>query len=81
MRYSGRWMSIVDDRVLEYLAENDPSPPKTIKEEGKIPYTRQYVAERCRELASRGLVQNLGNGVYRITDDGNRYLKGELSTG
>jgi len=74
-------MSIVDDRVLEYIQENGSGSPKKMKEQARIPYTPEYVAERCRELANRGLLQHLGNGVYVITDDGERYLNGELDAG
>lgn len=81
MRYSGRWMSIVDDRVLEYIKENGSGSPKKMKEEARIRYTPEYVAERCRELAERGLLQHLGNGVYVITEAGEQYLEGELDTG
>ena len=78
MRYSGRWMSIADDRVLEFLDESGPAAPKRMKEEGRIPYTRQYVAERCRTLADHGMIRPLGNGVYEITEVGEAYLAGEL---
>lgn len=70
-------MSIVDERVLEYLSENDPSAPKKIKEQAGIPYTREYVGERCIALADHEFLQPLGNGVYRITDRGRAYLAGE----
>lgn len=80
MRYSGRWMSLVDDRVLEYLREHGTGSPKRMQEEGRIRYTPEYVAERCRTLAAYGLVRPLGNGVYELTDDGERYLAGDLDT-
>nr|WP_318569428.1 hypothetical protein [Salinigranum marinum] len=52
-----------------------------MKEEGKIRYTPQYVAERCRELTKHDLLQHLGNGVYVITEKGEAYLAGDLDTG
>jgi hypothetical protein len=51
------------------------------KEEARIRYTPEYVPERRRELANRGLLQHLGNGVSVITEDGERYLNGEFDTG
>lgn len=81
MRYSGRWMSLVDDRVLEYLRDHGSGSPKKMQEEGRIRYTPEYVAERCRLLAEYGLVRHLGNGVYQLTEDGEAYLDGELDTG
>lgn len=80
MRYSGRWMSIVDDRVLEFLAENETGTPTQMKREGKIRYTPEHVARRCRELDDKGLIVNLGNSVYSITEEGEAYLQGELDT-
>lgn len=74
-------MMLVDDRVLEYLNEHDAGSPQKMKEEGKIRYSPQYISQRCKELAKRGLVKHLGNAVYVITDDGERYLAGELDTG
>ncbi len=80
MRYSGDWMSLVDDRILEYIHEQESGSPKKMKDEGRIRYSRQHIARRCRKLAEKGLLTHLGNGVYVITDEGEAYLKGELDT-
>lgn len=80
MRYSGDWMSLADDRILEYIREHGSGSPKEMKVEGRIRYSRQHVARRCKELARRGLLEHLGNGVYVITEAGERYLEGELDT-
>ncbi|WP_283403826.1 phage repressor protein [Halorubrum sp. DM2] len=80
MRYSGDWMALVDDRVLEYLRENGSGSPTEMKEEGPIRYSSQYIGRRCKKLKENGLVQHLGNGVYIITDDGEAYLDGRLDT-
>lgn len=80
MRQSGKWMTIVDDRVLEYIQENKHGSPKEMKDNGPIPYSRAYIAERCRKLADHGLLQPVGNGVYIITDRGEAYLAGDLDT-
>jgi len=73
-------MSIVDDRILEYILENEHGAPKEMKEEGPIRYSRAYIARRCQELADHGLLKPVGNGVYVITDRGEAYLDGELDT-
>jgi len=73
-------MTIVDDRVLEYIQEHEHGSPTEMMEEGPIRYSRQYIAERCRELANHGLIKNVGNGVYVITERGERYLDGEIDT-
>ena len=78
MRYSADWMVLADDRILEHLSEVETDTPKGMAEEGEVRFSRQYIGERCRKLADYGLVQHLGNGVYRITEDGKDYLTGKL---
>lgn len=78
MRYSADWMTIADDRILEYLSTVDTSTPKKMADSGDVRFSRQYIGERCRKLADYEMVQHLGNGVYRITENGVQYLEGEL---
>jgi len=80
MRYSGDWMTLVDDRILEYVRENGSGSPTEMQKNAPIRYSRPYVHKRCKELTKRGLLEHLGNGVYVITDDGEAYLDGELDT-
>jgi predicted transcriptional regulator len=78
MRYSADWMVLADDRILEYLSQTETSTPKKMADSGDVRFSRQYIGERCRKLAEYGLVQHLGNGVYRITEEGRQYLEGDL---
>jgi len=80
MRYSGDWMSLADDRILEYIRENDSGSPTEMKREGKIRYSANHIGRRCQKLAKKGLLRHLGNGVYVITEDGEHYLDGKLDT-
>ncbi|OYR84760.1 winged helix-turn-helix domain-containing protein [Halorubrum sp. E3] len=80
MRYAGGWMTAADDRILEYLSENETGSPAKMKREGPIRYSRQQINRRCKRLAEEGLVRHLGNGVYVITEDGEAYLEGRLDT-
>ena len=73
-------MVIADDRILEYIREHEHGAPTEMKREGPIRYSRQYIAKRCRKLAEHGLLQPVGNGVYIITERGEKYLDGELDT-
>ena len=73
-------MALVDDRVLEYLLENETGSPTEMMKEGPIRYSSQYIGRRCKKLEEEGLVRHLGNGVYMITDDGEAYLDGRLDT-
>lgn len=47
-------------------------------EDERMYFSDQYIGRRCRKLAEHGLLQNLRNGVYAITEDGERYLEGEF---
>ena len=78
MRYSADWMTIADERILEYLSTTETSTPKNMADSGDVRFSRQYIGERCRKLADYGMVQHLGNGVYRITEQDRAYLDGEL---
>ena len=77
MRARVPWMSQCDNRILEFLNETDiVATPFVIA--NNIDYSRQYVNQRIRILATNGLVENTGDGLYRITDLGRAYLNGEL---
>jgi predicted transcriptional regulator len=80
MRHSGDWMTLVDDRVLEYLSEHESGSPEEMRKSGPIHYSRQYIGRRCKKLAEEGLLKHLGNGIYVITDEGEAYLDGRLDT-
>lgn len=78
MRYSARWMTLADERILEHLNQVETDTPKGMAKSGNVRFSRQYIGERCRKLSDYGMVQPLGNGVYRITEAGEQYLDGEL---
>jgi predicted transcriptional regulator len=71
-------MILLDDRILEFLSEEGPHSPSKIAQDDRIFYGSQHVGNRCRKLAKYGLVRNVGNGVYNITDVGGRYLAGDV---
>jgi predicted transcriptional regulator len=80
MRYSGDWMVLADDRILEYIRENESGRPTAMSRSGAVRYSRQYVHDRCKKLVEHGLLKHFGNGVYVITERGERYLDGEIDT-
>lgn len=71
-------MTIWDDRILEYIAEEESGSPAELKESGYIRVTKSQVSRRMRRLAKYGMLQHLGNGVYVITEEGESYLRGDL---
>ena len=80
MRHSGDWMVLLDDRILEYLAENEAGSPTEIKRGTTTDNSRQHFARRCRKLLEKGLLREISNATYVITEDGKAYLDGRLDT-
>lgn len=75
-------MVLVDDRILEIIRQ-DPDGIGKVGELGKhknIKAARSTVSRRCGKLAEHGLLRKRGDGVYIITQKGQRYLNGEIST-
>ena len=78
MRRSGSWQSVWDDRILEWMRENDGSgTPKEIKESGLVRISQTHIARRCRKLAEHGLLTHIGHGAYVISEEGIAYLNEE----
>lgn len=78
MRASAAWMSIWDDRILEYVKENEGAAVGEISDSDLIRVSNAQVSRRCKRLAEHGLLRHIGNGVYVITDLGEDYLNEEL---
>jgi len=78
MRYSADWMVLADDRILEFLRENETAGSTEMHNSGEVRYSQSYISERCKKLANNGLVKPLGNGIYAITNRGEKYLDGEI---
>jgi len=78
MRLSADWMVTADDRILEYLSENETGTPKRMADSGYVRFSRSYITQRCKKLVDYGLLRHFGNGVYVITEEGKQYLEGEL---
>jgi len=77
MRQSGKWMTIWDDRILEYIQENGASSVGKLTDGEYIRVSNAHVSRRCKKLVKHGMFIHLGNGVYNITDHGEAYLAGE----
>jgi len=73
-------MVLADDRILEFIRNKGSGSPKQMADSGYVKYTRSYISKRCKKLVEHGLLRDLGNGVYTITDRGEGYLDGEIST-
>lgn len=71
-------MNLVDDRILELIHEEGPKSQAMVVDDDRVDWNIQYVGRRIRTLAEAGLLIEVGNGVYQITEDGEEYLEGEL---
>lgn len=81
MRKSADWMTIADDRILEYPADHESETPSKMAKVDTMRFSRSYLHQRCDVLEEYGLVRHLGNGVHLLTGKGRQYLNGELDTG
>lgn len=80
LRHSGNWMTLVDDRILEFLHENEAASPTEMMKGGPIKFSRAYIGRRCKKLKEEGLLREISDATYVITEDGEAYLKGYLDT-
>lgn len=71
-------MNPADDRLLELLETEGGAPPHLIEDHEKIDYSRTHINQRLIKLRDAGLVRMIGNGVYEITTEGQKYLYGKL---
>lgn len=67
-------MTIWDDRILEIIQEEGPTPVGKLTESDEVRISQSSVSRRCQKLADKGLLLPIGNGVYSITDTGEAYL-------
>jgi predicted transcriptional regulator len=72
-------MVLADDRILEYIHNNGSGAPKEMKDSNYVRFTRSYISQRCKKLVDEGFLRHLGNGIYVITDRGEKYLNGEIN--
>jgi uncharacterized coiled-coil DUF342 family protein len=56
-----------DEQILGWLIQGRNLPQNLADE---LDYSRQYVQNRLQMLKAADLVENLGGGLYEITDDG-----------
>jgi Mn-dependent DtxR family transcriptional regulator len=78
MRKSADWMTIWDDRILEAIREDRSGSPTPLSEHSHIHVQKSHISQRLKKLADYNLLEHLGNGVYIITPEGEKYLDGDL---
>lgn len=82
MRQSGKWMVLLDDRILELIQEdkNGVMSPSEIADDERILHSSAHVARRCQKLEEHGLLELVSKSVYTLTEQGEEYLEGEYNT-
>ena len=82
MRQSGKWMVLLDDRILELFQEDESGimSPSEIARDKRILHSSGHVSRRCKKLEEYGLLKVVSKGVYTLTEQGEKYLKGEYNT-
>lgn len=82
MRKSGKWMVLLDDRILELFNEDDIGvmSPSEIASDERILHSSGHVSRRCKKLEEYGLLKLVSKGVYSLTEQGENYLEGEYDT-
>ncbi|QRY21781.1 hypothetical protein JT689_01580 (plasmid) [Halobacterium sp. GSL-19] len=65
-----------DEQILNLLASGRNLPQNLATKTG---YSRQYVQNRLQMLKAADLVDNLGGGLYEITDDGRHRIDASSS--
>lgn len=79
MRPRVEWMTQADERIMEFLREKDiVASPSVIA--ANIDYTNEYVSRRCRLLVEEELLQRVDASNYRLTEFGEQFLEGEVSS-
>lgn len=76
MRKRADWMMPADDQILELLRGEGNLTPEAINKFGGP--SADHAMRRCKKLAEYGLVEQIGRGLYRLTDEGRAYLDEEL---
>ena len=77
IRRPADWMTPMDDAILELFHSSElVLTPAIIA--FNIDHSREAVNRRLAALAEHGLVERVERGKYRMTELGERYLRGDL---
>jgi len=83
MRQSAEWMQLIDDRILEIVAEFEPATSGLIHQKLRLTVSSKQVQERCRILANAGLLEPFIDSkqadMWEMSIWGSLYLEGELN--
>jgi len=76
MRKRAEWMKSADEKILDALQGGLMLGPTTIAK--NVDLSRSYVSRRLSILIAYGLIKQVEEGYYQITDQGKKWLEGDL---
>jgi len=77
VRQRADWMVPVDERILEAIEEEGNLSPLALEKPFDVT-SKSHASDRLSLLARYGLVERVARGLYRITDEGEAFLAGDL---
>lgn len=77
VRQRADWMVPVDERILEAMEQEGNLSPLALEEPLDVT-SKSHASDRLSLLTRYGLVERFARGLYRITDEGEAFLQGEL---
>ncbi|WP_225334923.1 hypothetical protein [Halomicrobium urmianum] len=77
-RKSAYWMMQVDERILDYLDQEDWATPRMMARDRCFSVSEGFIWERCQMLRYVGFIAQFGRDMYELTNDGKLYLQGEI---
>jgi hypothetical protein len=77
VRKRAEWMRPVDERIMETMRDEGNLTPYALDETFDVAVAN-YASNRLSKLAQYGLVERLGRGLYRLTEDGRAFLEEDL---
>lgn len=80
-RHSPPWMTLLDERILEHLDEERWSTVSYMSEHRWIPGVKEAIRSRCGMLEVVGLIDQIAEEAYGISDEGILYLDGDHEPG
>ncbi|ELY40686.1 DUF2161 family putative PD-(D/E)XK-type phosphodiesterase [Natronorubrum sulfidifaciens] len=69
-------MTQVDEEILETLREEGNMTPRALEDFDVT--VANYARDRLSKMSQYGLVERLSRGLYRLTEDGKKFLDEEL---
>jgi len=70
-------MRPIDEHIMETMRDEGNLTPYALDETFDVA-AANYASNRLSTLADYGLVERLGRGLYRLTDEGEAFLDEEL---